>query len=41
MRAAFLTMNRYTHILLETQSDALRALPELSNHESITKIAST
>ena len=25
-----LTMNRYTHILLETQSDALKGLPELN-----------
>jgi len=25
-----LTMNRYTHILLETQSDALKVLPDLS-----------
>jgi integrase len=26
-----LTMNRYTHILLETQSDALKTLPNLVN----------
>ena len=25
-----LTMNRYTHILLETQSEALKALPVLA-----------
>jgi hypothetical protein len=25
-----LTMNRYTHILLETQSDALKGLPVLA-----------
>jgi len=28
-----LTMNRYTHILLETQSDALKALPNLGSSE--------
>jgi integrase len=32
-----LTMNRYTHILLETQSDALKALPDL--YESAQKAA--
>jgi len=26
-----LTMNRYTHVLLETQSDALEGLPELAS----------
>jgi integrase len=30
-----LTMNRYTHILLETQSDALKALPNLVNASKI------